>query len=69
MLKSHHTKDITSPCVNWDFHQYDYEIIVFISFFFSPFEDEIHVAGEFQVVVTHKFHFGAKGRGITACNI
>ena len=62
-------EDISSPCVNWDFDLYDYNILILISFVFSPFENEIHIAGEWKMVFTHKFYLGAKGWGKTQCRV
>ena len=49
-------EDISSPCV-------------LISFVFSSFENETHIAGEWKIVFTDKFYPGAKGRGKTRCRV
>ena len=49
-------EDISSPCV-------------LISFVFSSFENETHIAGEWKMVFTDKFYPGAKGLGKTWCRV
>ena len=62
-------EDNSSPCVNWGFDLYDYKILILISFVFSTFKNENHIAGEWKMVFTYKFYLGAKGCGKTQCRM